>query len=301
MRKYCAAMNWIERLNAQNAQITGGARVLRWSYQSQLPDNVPHRHTFFEVCLVGGRGNALWSVGEAQFSIGPGDLIVAKPGAIHQISETRDLELFWVSFDVPNPGSGGEIADLWSAFEASPCTLCHRQNALFALWTTLQIVAAGEEIAGKNAQIEAIQNALLLSIAQNGAGNLAPLGEAPQSDLHHSARLAARYLRDNLGRKISLDEVAAHVHLSPRHLSRLFAAFTGVSPAIYLETARLDRARHLLRASNRPIKEIAASIGIEDVHYFHRLFSKRNGVSPAQFRRESARDVQIIHKDGALV
>lgn len=292
---------WIDRLNAQSAQITSGARVLRWSYQSQLPDNVPHRHTFFEVCLVGRWGNALWSVGQEQFSIGPSDSILARPGAIHQISQTCDLELFWVSFDVPNPDSDGEIANLWRAFETSACTLCHHQSALLALWTTLQIVASGEEIAGKSAQIEAIQSALLLSIAQNGAGNLAPPGEAPQSDLHQSARLAARYLRDNLGRKISLDEVAAHVHLSPRHLSRLFAAFSGVSPAIYLETARLDRARHLLRSSNRPIKEIAASVGIEDVHYFHRLFSKRNGISPAQFRREAARDVQIVQKNGALV
>ncbi|PQV65291.1 AraC family transcriptional regulator, L-rhamnose operon transcriptional activator RhaR [Abditibacterium utsteinense] len=300
-------MNWLERLNAQTDALLANAHVLHWAYAAHLEDNVPHRHTYFEVCLVGRNGAGIWTVEDQKTPLAPGALFIARPGVLHRIQNSAqpNMELFWLAFDVsfdePKSTKNQEICALWRAFTLSNCTLSRDDGSLVTLWLALQKMAEGEEIAGKSAQIAALGSAILLLIAQHGAGNLLPLSTAPQSDAHATARLAARYLQDNLGRKIRLEEVAAHVHLSPRHLHRLFAEFAGVSPAIYLETARLDRARHFLRASDKPIKEIATLVGFDDVHYFTRLFSKRIGAAPAQFRHSTKNDVSIIQKSGALV
>ena len=56
-------MDWIERLNRAPARLPlalgmerAAAEVLHWAYQPHLNDNQPHRHTYFEVCLVGAYG-----------------------------------------------------------------------------------------------------------------------------------------------------------------------------------------------------------------------------------------------------
>ncbi len=58
-------MHWIARLNCGAATFAfpgATVEVTHWAYSTQLPDNVPHRHTCFEVCLVGDWGAGLFTV-----------------------------------------------------------------------------------------------------------------------------------------------------------------------------------------------------------------------------------------------
>lgn len=302
-------MNWLERLNATagNYASAGAASVLHWGYSAHLIDNVPHRHTFFELCLVGDYGAGLFSVNDQDCSIAPGDLFLARPGVIHQIRNTEQplMELFWVAFDVQpdlhNGANNDETSTLWKAFTASATVLTRDDGPLLALWKALRAVAGGAEIAGKAAQIRALQDALLLALAGLGAGEQAPSSSPPPSDKHAVARLATRYIHDNLSQKMSVEEIAAQVYLSPRQLHRHFTSFAGTSVADYLETARIDRARHLLLGSQRPIKEIAVAVGYEDVHYFTRVFTRRSGMAPGEFRRCAMHPVRKVQKNGELV
>ena len=65
-----------------------------------LPDNVPHRHAYFEVCRVGERGRGQYLVNGVPHAIGPGDLFFSRPGVLHQIVNTEQpmMELFWMTF-----------------------------------------------------------------------------------------------------------------------------------------------------------------------------------------------------------
>jgi AraC family L-rhamnose operon transcriptional activator RhaR len=96
-----------------------------------------------------------------------------------------------------------------------------------------------------------------------------------------------RYVQDNLDRPMSVDELARHVHLSPRQLTRAFRIHTGQSPAGYVERARLDHAAALLIRSDLPIKQIASEVGYGDVAQFTRAFSRRLGTPPGRFRRNA--------------
>ena len=96
-------MEWWKRLNQGPDQVTVGHEIIEllyWAYARHLSDNIPHRHTYFEVCLVGGHGAGLFTASGRKHAIGPGDLFIARPGVLHQIVNTSapKMELSWVSF-----------------------------------------------------------------------------------------------------------------------------------------------------------------------------------------------------------
>ncbi|MGI4792187.1 MAG: helix-turn-helix domain-containing protein [Janthinobacterium lividum] len=304
-------MNWTERLNRSLGRMPlgeGTAEFLHWASVPHLPDNRPHRHTFFEVCLVGTHGRGEFVVQGQANTIGPGDLFIARPGVIHQIINTgeTEMELRWVSFQwTPALKPISEVDSLFRAFSNSPLVVVREETgAVAALWQLLEVIAGASPNLCSEAQYQALTAALLLGIAQAGADSaLTPL---PEPDSYEAgdlpARLAVRFIHDNLYRALPLPEIADQVHLSPRHLSRIFACFTGKSIAHYITHARMDRARGLLLHSVLPIKEIAAIVGYPDVHHFTRVFASHFGCPPGEMRRHPERHpVPNIQNPGDLV
>ncbi|MGD8497035.1 MAG: helix-turn-helix transcriptional regulator [Gemmatimonadales bacterium] len=83
---------------------------------------------------------------------------------------------------------------------------------------------------------------------------------------------------------LSVDELADVVGLSRSQLHRLLVESVGESPGRMIRHARLERAAELLRATERPVSEIAASVGYGDPAHFTRSFKRRFGVTPSRFR-----------------
>jgi AraC family transcriptional regulator len=95
-----------------------------------------------------------------------------------------------------------------------------------------------------------------------------------------------RYIDENLERPIGLPELATVAGLSRWHFLRLFRKTVGVSPHDYVTQRRLERAKHLLRTTDRSVMDIAAEVGMTHSH-FSRVFSRKLGVTPTAFRRRS--------------
>ena len=95
---------------------------------------------------------------------------------------------------------------------------------------------------------------------------------------------ATELLRGDIQREWSIQELAVTVNLSPSRLHQLFKEQTGVSPAKYLKTLRLEQARGLLQTSFLSIKEIRARAGIRDESHFMRDFRRAYGFTPSQYR-----------------
>jgi AraC family L-rhamnose operon transcriptional activator RhaR len=283
-------MNWVDRLNTGARRVSLGesvAEVVHWAYADHLVDNVPHRHTYFEICLVGRYGSGIFTTESTPHVIESGDIFFARPGVVHQIQNTGPelMELFWVSF-VFTP-QATEKADSWArAFAHSPLLVARDDGTLAHLWQALRSAASAQ--AGAKVLLAQLQMALLTAILNAGTPRAATAGASMEISDHaqwNPAQLAIRYIHDNLDRRLPVEEVAAHLHVSSRHLARLFQESVGTSPATYIETARLDRACALLRDAELPIKSIAQQVGYPDVQHFTRAFARRIGTSPGRFRQ----------------
>jgi AraC family transcriptional regulator len=90
-----------------------------------------------------------------------------------------------------------------------------------------------------------------------------------------------------LATEISLRDVSTSVNLSPRRLTQIFKAETGVSPRQYLRTLRMERARSLLQSSFLSVKEVSFRSGVSDLSHFVRDFKKRYGMTPSEFRAQT--------------
>jgi AraC family transcriptional regulator of arabinose operon len=98
---------------------------------------------------------------------------------------------------------------------------------------------------------------------------------------------ACQYVTNNLAGELKIDAVAKHVCLSPSRLAHLFREQMGVNLLRWREDQRVIRARLLLQTTQEPIASIGREVGYDDQLYFSRVFRKRVGVSPSDFRRRS--------------
>lgn len=93
------------------------------------------------------------------------------------------------------------------------------------------------------------------------------------------------YIENNYAKEeLTLNVLAAHVNVSPNHLSMIFSQQTGRTFIKYLTDFRMNKAKELLRCTGKRSSEISAEVGYKDPHYFSYLFKKTQGMTPTQYR-----------------
>jgi AraC-like DNA-binding protein len=92
------------------------------------------------------------------------------------------------------------------------------------------------------------------------------------------------FLLDHSAEPIDMRALAKRLGLSYSRFRSMFKAHTGAAPHQYQLDIRTNKARDLLTGTNLTITEIADRLGFSSVYYFSRLFKKREGVSPRQYR-----------------
>jgi transcriptional regulator GlxA family with amidase domain len=97
-----------------------------------------------------------------------------------------------------------------------------------------------------------------------------------------------RWVAANPGLRHDVASLARHAGLSPRHFARLFRTETGVTPASWVEEARVAAARSMLESGTRTPKQVAAECGFANPDTLRRAFYKHVGVTPAEYRRRHA-------------
>ncbi|WP_142781094.1 helix-turn-helix transcriptional regulator [Agrobacterium sp. T29] len=99
--------------------------------------------------------------------------------------------------------------------------------------------------------------------------------------------LVAEYIKVNLTKDMSLDELASLVQMSRFHFSRSFKETFGESPIRYINKERVTFAKSVLLTSRTPIGEISETLGFGSIQNFIKTFREITGVTPLEFRRTS--------------
>ncbi|MDF2650263.1 MAG: helix-turn-helix protein [Paenibacillus sp.] len=109
------------------------------------------------------------------------------------------------------------------------------------------------------------------------------LMERSNSQVQKIIEQAIIYIETNYTKDISLDSCADHLGTTPITLSKSFKQVTGINFIDYVTDLRLNKAKELLRETDRKMNDIAEAVGYQQT-YFNRIFKKQVGVTPSQYR-----------------
>jgi len=124
------------------------------------------------------------------------------------------------------------------------------------------------------------------------------IGSSPAGPQSHSLLGELRkFIRANLHRSLTLEEMAGHIHVSPNYLCRLFKRETNLTLHDYLLRLRIEKALKLLLYTDEPVYAIAGQLGFESASYFSRVFRSEQGMSPTEFRRRERKRRSMPHKE----
>jgi transcriptional regulator GlxA family with amidase domain len=93
-----------------------------------------------------------------------------------------------------------------------------------------------------------------------------------------------RYTRENLHRSFGIEELANQHGMSRSHFTRRFRRLTGQSPAAVVLSTRLGKVTDLLADSDLTLREIAEKTGFADANHLGKIFKRKRGLTPGQFR-----------------
>lgn len=96
------------------------------------------------------------------------------------------------------------------------------------------------------------------------------------------------FILEHINERLSLEELARHVGMSPRTLTRWCRRELGESPAALVRRVRIEEAQRLLEQTSLPLKDIAARAHLGDPSTLWRIFTRYVGVTPADYRARFA-------------
>lgn len=265
-------------------------KLFTYSYRTGTP-NGPilgnHMHIYYEFLqLIDGR--ALYNVEGKEYEVLPGDLMITNPYEFHFITFPKksvyERQFLQIRSDfvedlrpdilsVLNARKFGENnripAEIFNKYGLGHIfrgieeyTSAPSENTDFMVRTyAAQLVVKLSEI---------MRNEFLIN-KQNGNKNI---------------RQIYQYIEANFTSNITMDELAAYVHLEKSYVSRLFKKETGITITEYINMRRIILAKNMLLSGRNP-NDIYWTCGFKEYSTFFRAFKKYVGSSPETFRKEN--------------
>lgn len=254
-------------------------------------------------------------VGERRLHVAANELALLPLRVEHAGTEsiTADLEFYWMHFRMPaRPvGRGGDdsaeagrnagvFADLVDAVgdelrelasdnalpkddrylvlpDLAQATNPDRLSVMFS-----QLIDLFAEFGPyRNAYCDYFATSLLLEVSAQERARRS--GQMTDSGLA-AMRSVRAWLHANAYEDVTVADVARRFHYSPSYLTSLYRRVFGIGIAEQIAEYRIDRARDLLSSTASPVADIAAEVGYDDPKYFMRVFKRRTGLTPGQYR-----------------
>ncbi|WP_066698622.1 GlxA family transcriptional regulator [Sphingobium amiense] len=164
-----------------------------------------------------------------------------------------------------------------------------------SIWTSGG-VSAGIDLAlaliaddlGEQVARQVAQDMVVYYRRPGGQSQFSALAELSGEESIFSSLL--EWIRSHLSERLTVEQMADHVAMSPRNFSRAFARAIGVSPAKAVERLRLEAARERVENSREPIEQVAAATGFSDPERMRRAFIRAFGQPPQGLRRARHRE-----------
>ena len=249
-------------------------------------------HDYAELAFVLS-GEGKYRLDDKIYPVQEGDLVVINPGVRHQAIFCPEAEVpateFFVGFsDIRITGCQANFM---------PCPegkhILHTEGELRQRLMKLCASMEAENAVRRQGRYFMLKSyliqILLLVIREQCEPMERPKGcDFESANKKYVVEQILNYVEEHYSEKISLDQIAENMYLSPFYVSRIFKSETGNAPIRHLINIRLEKAKELLEGGYQgSIQEVAAQVGYDDAYHFSKLFKKRFGISPSQVRRNA--------------
>ncbi|MCL6459310.1 MAG: AraC family transcriptional regulator [Gorillibacterium sp.] len=264
----------------------------------------PHSHTWFEFNYV-LTGQMETRFDDEPIQIEQGEFFLIPPGMIHSHSYTRGnphegICLRWRI----RPGGLASQEDLATSFYSRLCQLddwkpgSYRDE--YGFGSLLERFFEDATMSRSELSLQLLLVCLLdqLCFLQQSLNSSPPSFGISKDSL---VRKVEVYLEDFQGCRLNVNDLAASLHMSYGHLSRLYKKRTGITIVERMNQIRLDKARELLLQPGLLISEAAEHAGFGDACYFSKAFKKRYGQSPQAYRQGDQFDEEHLIRGDELL
>ncbi len=259
-----------------------------------IQEGTYHDHDFTELAyILSGKGR--YVVEGTEFDVAAGDLVICNPGVRHThiVTSTKEPTIEFIfgftDFHFKNMAPNSiELPDQGYVLHTSAELKQEISKLCFAMIAEKESNQIGRYIMFKTHLMQMLL-LIIREIAEDEKSEQRGCNFESYNKNYAVNRIIT-YLNENYEHKISLEQIAHNMYLSPVYISKIFKEETGESPINYLIKIRLEKARDILRNDEGgSIKSIANQVGYDDVYHFSKLFKKYYGISPLYYKKKAGK------------
>ena len=271
------------------------ARLIDWMTTPEIPfaskltyvgDSVLHNHSFFEIFYI-TEGSILHKLNGKIDLLQKGNLVVLKPEDAHIF--LRDENTVCTHRDIV----------LRKAFFKSVCEYISPSfyEDFMQQKTGAQYILSFNQVDAFEKRLQSFELLQQKDSAKKMAFARIITVHLLQEIIFNSVKPDNRYPAwlDDLLQKFNntsllcrgINAITEDFYFSKEHICRTFKKYIGMTMTDYLNLRRLDAASSLLVYTNKTVSTICYSLGFQSISYFNKIFKKRFGMFPTQFRKNS--------------
>ena len=229
---------------------------------------------------LAGTGN-MWLNGEL-YPIQKGSCFLIRPGDQPQCTQNPDerLQVIFIHFQCESRSANPQITE---NFPTSYTNVIETHHFEVLLNRILEIEE--RNLPWKEAEFDLIMKQVFLLLYRQQSDK----AEKNRSTRGKQSQLIRRvifYIKEAPGYRISHDELAEKMNLSPEYLSKIFKKNMGISLRQYVTNTRLERALYLLQETSMNVSQTSDALGYGNVHFFSKQFKDRYGHPPSDFKHK---------------
>lgn len=259
-------------------------------------DFAVHTHDFSELVIITS-GKATHFIDSQEYTVQEGDTFVINGDVLHGYKNVEELQLYNIPF-LPervfaNNCELKKMAGFQTLFVLEPYYRKeHEFKSRLALSPAglkyareLLVLMENEFNEEKEGFMQAVQGFFIALVTFLSREYITIKNYTSRRMISFAEAVA--YIESSYTKSIRLQELADMAYFSPRHFVRVFKQNYLLTPNDYMLTLRIKHACVLLRDKDRNMAQIAEESGFTDSNYFSRLFRKKTGFTPSEFRRNS--------------
>ncbi|GIO13094.1 hypothetical protein J19TS2_26490 [Cohnella xylanilytica] len=269
------------------------------SYRNDWPisGTLFHSHAFYEIYYF-QEGECTYLIGDKLMALRPGDLILMHGMTLHSPNPSpgRPYVRSIVHFDpgyvhrLLQPEPAGALLRPFEELRNHRISLGEAErelveNLLYSMNEDFKSQRRQASTAPAPVDRLDIRFLELLQLVSEWCSG--PIDDrSPSSERERHVQEVVSYLEEHYREEVTLEAIAASLHLSKPYLANLFRKVTGTTIFKYLHNRRLNQAKILFRFDpNRSVSSVCREVGFVHPAHFSRLFKELEGVSPEVYRR----------------